>query len=162
MRRRVARLVLAAVLVAAVGGCAGPAGSPAATATACPATRPNGKAPPDRPATDFDHGDDTGMLFTILSPDGEVVFRPGGPGEKHADGSLEMTWPWCRTSLGEGAVTARRLDGSGPAVPLATIGYGAGFYPTSLRFPGAGCWAVTATSGGATLTFVTLVVDARR
>ena len=162
MGPRVARLLLAAVLVAAVGARGGPAGSPAATARACPATRPNGKAPADRPATDVDHGDDTGTLFTVLWPDGEVVFRPGGPGQKHADGSLEMKWPWYRTSLGDGAVTARRLDRSGPAVPLATIAYGAGFYPTSLRFPGAGCWAVTATSGGASLTFVTLVVDARR
>src|SRR5882672_10175936 len=45
--------------------------------TACEVTRPNGQTPPGQaPSPDF-HGN--GALWTVLWPEGTVVFEPGGP-----------------------------------------------------------------------------------
>ena len=97
-----------------------------------------------------------------LWPEGTVVFRPGGPREILADGSLSMKFGWTR---GEGLrgklkIHGRRLDA--PAPPLrARIpdGYGdTGFQATGLIFPTEGCWGVTGEVGDAQVTFVTRVV----
>src|SRR5216117_350524 len=52
---------------------------------------PDYKGPRDGPAKDS-YGN--GKLWTILWPDGTVVFQPGGAGFIGEDGSLSMKWPW--------------------------------------------------------------------
>jgi hypothetical protein len=133
--------------------------SPAATgAPACPVTKPNGSMPPgERPSPDF-HGN--GALWTMLWPEGRVVFRPGGSGFVLLDGSLSMKFPWWRGIRGKLTIQGRRLDA--PAPPLrARIpeGYGdIGFQATGLIFPTPGCWEVTGLVSGNRLTFITEVV----
>jgi hypothetical protein len=107
------------------------------------------------------HGN--GSLWTMLWPDGIVVFRPGGPGFVLSDGSLSMKLPWWRGVRGKLTIQGRRLDRSAPSL-RADIpeGYGdTGFQATALIFPTEGCWEVTGRAGDASLTFVTRVVRAQ-
>lgn len=128
------------------------------SATPCLVTAPNGAVPPGSPAAANGYGN--GELWTWLWSEGTVVFKSGGPGEIHPDGSLEMKWPWHRGVTGRLHIVGRRLDA--PAPPLdATVSdqYGdTGFQPTTLIFPTPGCWQVTGTVGAAQLSFVTRVV----
>ena len=98
-------------------------------------------------------------LATALSPDGTIVFKPGGPGFVLEDGSLSMKFPWWRLVKARLTIEGRRLDQ--PAAPLrASIpdGYGdIGFQATAVIFPTPGCWEVTGRVAGKTLSFVTLV-----
>jgi hypothetical protein len=127
----------------------------------CQVTRPTSDAPPGvpEPSEPIYHGN--GELWTVLWPEGRVVFEPGGPGFVLPDGSLGMKWPWIPSGPGELTVEGRRLDGAAPLL-RADIGEGftesGRFFPTYLIFPTAGCWEVTGRVGGASLTFVTLVV----
>jgi hypothetical protein len=66
------------------------------------------------------HGNDDGTLFTGLSEDGKVVFKPGGPGQIRRD--------------------ALRAD-----IPGGNARYG--FTSTALIFPTVGCWEVTGQVG---------------
>ena len=130
----------------------------ALTAVACPVTTPNGSTPPgEQPSPNY-HSN--GQLWTVLWPDGQVIFEPSGPGSIEEDGSLGMKWAWWRSVAGQLTIEGRRLDA--PAPPLrADIpkGYGeSGFQATDLIFPSDGCWEVTGKVGQAELTFVTLVV----
>ncbi len=139
----------------ALAGC-----SPARQAE-CPVTAPNGSLPPGEQAASADYlGND--RLWTVLWPDGQVVFEPGGPGEIRPDGSLAMKFPFWRGEgvVGELHITGERLDGDAPAMMgEITEGYGeSGFQATALVFPSAGCWQVTAGVGDDLLTFTTQVV----
>jgi hypothetical protein len=125
----------------------------------CTPTAPNGQSPTGEAPSEQYLGN--GGLYTVLWPDGVVVFEPGGPGELRKDGSLVMKWPFVR---GEGAsgqliVVGRSLHRPGLHVSAEIPdGYGrTGFQATALIFPEPGCWEVTAHSGDATLTFVTRV-----
>ena len=124
----------------------------------CPVTAPNGSTPPGEQPSPNLHGN--GQIWTVLWPEGRVVFEPGGPGQILPDGSLDMKWGWWRGVTGQLTIEGRRLDASAP--PLrADIpeGYGAaGFQASGLIFPSPGCWEVTGRVGEAKLTFVTLVV----
>jgi hypothetical protein len=130
-------------------------------ATPCPVTIPNGSTPPrEQPSPDY-HGN--GGLWTALWPEGTVVFVPGGPGEIRPDGSLGMKWPWWLESTAAGTpltIEGRRLDA--PAPPLRAEIHsayeGSMFQASGLSFPSEGCWEVTGTAGGASLTFVTFVM----
>lgn len=127
------------------------------TETSCTPTRPNGATPPGEKASPTFYGN--GKLFTTLWPEGTVVFEQGGPGEMRPDGSLSMKWPFWRAS-GTLRIGGRSLHRPGLRV-TADIpdGYGdSGFQATGLIFPEPGCYEVTATAGGATLSFVTRVV----
>jgi hypothetical protein len=142
---------------------------------ACAVTIPNGSQPPvknfggkvtyspgyngPRDAPDEDsHGN--GKLWTVLYPDGTVVFRRGGPGFILSDGSLSMKFPWWRGVRGKLTVEGRRLDSSAPPLRARIPeGYGdTGFQSTAIIFPTEGCWEVTGKVGQASLTFVTRVV----
>jgi hypothetical protein len=68
-------------------------------------------------------------------------------------------FPWWRASAGKLTVTGHRLDGPSAGfhgdVP---DGYGTiGFVPSGLIWPAPGCWQVTGTVAGRSLTFVTRV-----
>jgi hypothetical protein len=70
-------------------------------------------------------------------------------------------FPWWRGIPGTLAITARRLDG--PSAGFHTQipdGYGTiGFVPSELIWPAPGCWQVTGTISGRSLTFVTRVEE---
>jgi hypothetical protein len=66
--------------------------------------------------------------------------------------------PVWREATGYLRFTARRLDGPGAGFAYSTFGYGTeGFNATRLVWPGLGCWQVTGTVGGRSLTFVTML-----
>jgi hypothetical protein len=100
-------------------------------------------------------------LWTVLWPDGVVVFEPNGPGEIRPDGSLAMKFPWWRADWAAGNLTISgvRLDGPGQTLTAEIPdGYGlTGFQATAIVFPGEGCWEVTAQAGESRLRFVTQV-----
>jgi hypothetical protein len=105
-----------------------------------------------------------GALWTVLWPNGTIVFKPGGPGFVLSDGALGMKWPFLPLVEGDISVTGKRLDGkSAPlrfeTAGLATVPSGYQFYPGYLIFPTPGCWEVTGQVGDASLTFVTRVVQ---
>jgi len=99
------------------------------------------------------------VIWTHLWPEGTVVIRKGGPGFLLADGSLKMKFLWLMAADGPLTVEGRRLDGETRALRAEIPdGFaGRGFQPSSLIFPTAGCWEVTARSNGSTLSFVTRV-----
>ena len=104
-----------------------------------------------------------GKLYTVLWPNGEIVFEPGGPGEIRPDGSLAMKNPFWRGEgvSGKVSITGRSLHRPGLKVTAEVPeGYGTeGVQATALIFPEPGCYEVTARVGGdASLTFVTKVV----
>jgi len=78
----------------------------------------------------------------------------------NSDGSIGMKFGWWRATVGQLAISGRRLDGpSPPARADVPSGYGqTGFQASGVTFPVEGCWEVTGRVGGVTLTFVTLVV----
>ena len=124
----------------------------------CPVTQPNGLTYPGQRPSPGSHGN--GKLWTILWPEGRVIFTDGGPGGIEPDGSLTMKWGWWRSVAGHLEIDGRKSDGS-PGVLRATItkGYGeTGFQATYLTFSSTGCWEVTARVGSESLSFVTEVV----
>jgi hypothetical protein len=159
MKRRIIMFALAVLMVAlSTYKCTPSAAAQPNDLSPCPVTKPNGNTPPgERPSAHFHGGSG---LWTVLWPDGRVVFEPGGPGFVQKDGSLSMKFPWWRGVKGKLTIAGRRLDGAAP--PLrASIPHGydeTGFQATSLIFPAAGCWEVTGKVGEAHLTFVVFVV----
>lgn len=123
----------------------------------CPITKPNGVAPAGAQGSTF-HG--TTSFAVALWGHGVIVGEPqAGTG---SPGVIGAKVGWWRGVRGELTVEGRRLDA--PAAPLGAHipdGYAeSGFQPTGLLFPTEGCWEVTGRVGGASLTFVTLVLRA--
>jgi hypothetical protein len=94
-----------------------------------------------------------------LWPDGNVVFRPGGPGFMTQDGSLGMKFGWTRAVSGQLKIEGHRLDGTARPLrfEIGSDNDDSGFVATSLVFPTPGCWEVTGRVGDASVTFVTMV-----
>ena len=118
----------------------------------CGVTHPNASRPPgDTFGAEF-HGN--GSLWVGVPYSNVVVNEPS------ADGTISMKYGWWREVIGTLTITGRRLDG--PAPPLTASvpdGYGdTGFQSSGISFPTEGCWEVTGRAGGASLTFVTLVL----
>ena len=125
----------------------------------CPVTQPNHQIPPgqaDNPGASEAPYHGNGRLWTALYPEG-IIQRP------RRDGSIREKFPWWRAGRGRLVITGHRLDGRArPLRARVPAGYGpTGFQATALIFPSGGCWSVTGAAGGASLTFVTLVVAAR-
>jgi hypothetical protein len=148
------------VLTAVLSGDHGTASAipPANESSQCDTTKPNGNVPPGERPSPNHHGG--AGIWTVLWPDGRVVFKPGGPGFVLEDGSLAMKFPWWRGVKGKLIIEGRRLDSSAPPLRASIPdGYGdTGFQATSLIFPTPGCWEVTGRVGNASLTFVVHVV----
>lgn len=149
--------LLVAFLVAVIAvGCTAPEPTPTAVA-ACNATLPNGDQPPgEEPASNF-HGN--GSLFTSgLAEDGEIVADRRWIAE---DGSIGIKFAWWRApgvgAAGDLEITGHEVNTG--AVITASIpgGYGQAFQASGITFPTEGCYEITATSGGALLTFVTKI-----
>jgi hypothetical protein len=117
----------------------------------CPVTRSGW-----RPVRD----DRTGRLWIAFGPTGGIYRVPAF--NVAPDGSLGVKIAWQRGPGVRGPVTvvARNLDGWVPTVRrrIPTRGYGpTGLLASGIAFPTPGCWRVTATAGGARLTFVLLL-----
>ena len=103
----------------------------------------------------FLYGNDT--LIVILPNDGTI--RASDPARGLSGG---VKFPWWRIAPGDLVIETRRLD----AITVAQAadvptGYGdTGFQVSGLNFAAMGCWQVSGTVGGKTLTFV-VNVDAR-
>jgi hypothetical protein len=130
----------------------------------CPATIPNGQAPPGESRNPSDFGN--GRLWTLLPVDGELVItmtRPPPPGtvlgELYRDGSLATKFPWwgARSTRRDLRISGSRLDYH--SQPLrASVAPGLTraphFWATTIRFTTRGCWQVTGNAGTEKLTFV--------
>jgi hypothetical protein len=153
--------LLCASLAACGGASSGKAGISARTAVAatahlagCPVTIPNGRKPPGEPQSREDHGN--GALWTALAPDGQIVatrefVRP--------DGSMRIKFPWWGSGRAgtDLSITGSSIDPRG-GFAHATISPGLTgaphFWASGIVFPVEGCWRITGTAGGASLTFV--------
>ena len=130
-----------------------------ADAKSCPATKPV-KAPADI-------GD---LLFGYTSAFGNSDLWVGGLGENgviladsrmlESDGSIGWKFGWWRIAPGTLTITGRRLDAPAPPARASVPeGYGPeGFQASGVSFPTEGCWEITGSVGGSTLTFVTFVL----
>jgi outer membrane murein-binding lipoprotein Lpp len=124
----------------------------AAASGACPVTRPNGSLPPG--STFGSEFDGNGSLWVGVPQSNVVV------GEPDASGAVSDKFGWWRAVSGTLSITGQRLDGAAPPLTASVPdGYGdSGFQSSGITFPSAGCWEVTGRAGGASLTFVTLVL----
>jgi hypothetical protein len=124
-------------------------------------TSPDGDAP--FAGEGFDYGNRA--LGVALWPRGKLVAGRLPDGSSFAeigpDGSIAAKLGWWRAAEGRLVVEAERLDASAPPLRAdVPDGYGpTGFQATGLTFPARGCWKVVGKLGGATLTFVVLVVE---
>jgi hypothetical protein len=92
-----------------------------------------------------------------LWPDGIIE---ADPRFVDAEGAASMKFGWWRVEPGKLTITGKRADASAPpASGDAPDGYGdVGFQASGVSFPTEGCWVITGTVGGTSLTFVTFVI----
>jgi hypothetical protein len=176
MLQRIALGAVALVLGLAVASCADrghatkrtSVGARAYATFHCPATIPNGQAPPGEGRNPSDFGN--GRLWTLLPVDGKLVItmtRPPPPGtvlgELRRDGSLATKFPWWGATSARRhlRITGRRLDYH--AKPLrASVAPGVTraprFWATTITFTTQGCWQVTGSDGTERLVFVVQVM----
>lgn len=97
----------------------------------------------------FLHGNDA--LIAILPNDGTI--HPSDPARGLAGG---VKFRWWRIAHGDLVVATHRLDATtAPLLADVPGGYGdTGFQVSGLNFPATGCWELSGTIGGKTLTFV--------
>ncbi len=123
---------------------------------ACPVTKPNGNSAPHHGPNPYAYGD--GTLWTNLGTDGRFVFRGSGFGLQ-ADGSIYVKWAWWASIPGgQFLFDAKRLDGPG-VVSSATFdpasdGSGVPGWIGGPIFSDPGCWQITASLGGDSMTVV--------
>ena len=103
--------------------------------------------------TTFLYGDDA--LVVRLPVDGTI--HPNDPTRGLPSG---VKFGWERLAHGDLVIATRRLDAATAPLPADVPGgYGdTGFQVSGLNFPAPGCWQVSGTVGGRTLTFVVNVV----
>lgn len=126
----------------------------------CPVTLPVGVAADgqDRPFASSALAFGNSQLWVVpLQEDG--VIR-AGPSAVESDGSISTKFGWWRITPGTLTISGRRLDAPAPAVRASVPdGYGSsGFQASGVTFPTDGCWEITGSVGGGTLSFVTFVV----
>jgi hypothetical protein len=131
-----------------------------ADAATCPSTRPSGPAVAgqERPIGSSDLAFGNSHLWVVPVQKNGVIHAD--PRSIEPDGSIGQKYLWWRITAGTLAITGRRLDA--PAPPLrASIpdGYGStGLQASGVYFPTEGCWEITGTVVGQTLSFVTFVL----
>ncbi len=126
----------------------------------CPVTIPLGASPgaQERPFASSALAFGNSHLWVVpLQEDG--VIR-AGPESVESDGSISTKFGWWRITKGKLGITGRRVDATAPPIRASIPdGYGSsGFQASGITFPMEGCWEITGAVGGATLTFVTLVL----
>jgi hypothetical protein len=115
---------------------------------------PPGVSPDALPGAATSYGNDR-LWVGGLAPKGVIESDFAEKG-----GTARWKFGWWRAVGGRLTVTGRRLDAPAPPLrsEIASGGYGrTGFQPSGVYFPTEGCWEVTGSVGGTTLTFVTLV-----
>jgi hypothetical protein len=134
-----------------------PTATSSPTATTCMVTtaRP-GTAPPS-----VIHPAEPQPVPWITSFAGNQVLWVGLPADStlHSDTlrppPFMVKFPWWRLKTGQLTITARRLDGPGAgfdAKPGSVYAYGdTGFVPSELSFPLPGCWKITGSVHGGSL-----------
>lgn len=131
-----------------------------ADAGTCPSTKPSGLAAGggERPFSSSALAYGNPHLWVVPLLEDGVIHADARSIEP--DGSIGQKFLWWRITPGILAITGRRLDA--PAPPLqASIpdGYGtSGLQASGVFFPTEGCWEITGTVGGQTLSFVTFVL----
>jgi hypothetical protein len=126
-------------------------------------TQPNGDVPPELVVDpdEFEGGYGNDALWTNVWMWGEDgVDVPSTHAQ--SDGSLgPMKWAWYRYVPGELTIEGRLLDGEASALRVEMPdGYGdSGFQPVGLIFSRAGCWEITGSVDGQSLTFVVMVKE---
>jgi hypothetical protein len=159
MRRR----VIAALVLATATCTSSPAASvapntkrsPSTPPRACPVTLPAGDHRARDPAGLGKSGYGNGRLWVGLWPHGIAQARADNV-NRH--GGIVMKFPWDRSVSGRLRITGHRIDAQAPPLRAPIIDpRPKGFQPTSLVFPTEGCWQVTGTVRGVSLTFVTEV-----
>jgi hypothetical protein len=134
----------------------------------CPATIPNGQAPPGESMNPSDLGN--GGLWTLVPVDGQLVItttRPPPPGtvigELNRDGSLATKFPWwgAKRVGGHLRISGRRLDSHANPLRVSVapgVTRAPHFWASTITFAAQGCWKVTGTAGTEKLTFVVQVM----
>jgi hypothetical protein len=160
MGRSCPGLVALALVALGIAGCTGSPARPASSAS-CPVTRPLLRT---SPPVQVGVGSAGLPVPYIQGWYGNAALWIGVPthGTLPADdgsGQWATKFPWWRARPGTLTISARRLDGPGAGFQgQVPGGYGdSGFTPSGLIWPAPGCWQVTGTIGGHSLTFVTLV-----
>ena len=98
--------------------------------------------------------------FALENFDAVGAWRAVGEGNSPIDSSGALPggvkFAWWRLAHGDLVIATRRLDATTVALAADVPGgYGdIGFQVSGLNFPTAGCWQLTGTVGGKTLTFV--------
>jgi len=123
------------------------------------ATRTN-RPPPPVPRS-FNYGNTT-IAVALSPPNGQIVagrLRSGGVRATiRADGTIDAKVGWWRAGEQRIHITGTRLDAHAPPLRAdVPEGYSRGFQATGLSFPTPGCWRVTGSYGGRSLSFTVLV-----
>jgi hypothetical protein len=94
-------------------------------------------------------------LWVRLPPRGVL------PAQSNGTNPLATKFPWWRQVRGQLSITAQRLDGPSDGFRSdIPDGYGdLGFQPTGLVWPSQGCWRVTGSIAGRSLSFVAWVIN---
>lgn len=150
--------MVAAPAVVAGSQISTPTGTPVGSQVpaSCPVTIPNGDVPPFGnlgffPGPVF-HGENG--IWASFGADGTVAWMPAmGPG----GGSYGVKFLWFHDQRAKGhlQVTGTYLGGSAPPL-VANVpgGYGStGYQASGLEFSRLGCWRITASAGGSSMTF---------
>jgi len=130
-----------------------------ADAASCPTTK-GGPGPADAQERFFGWGSSFGngeLWVGALWPDGIIA---ADPRFLDKEGRVGMKFGWWHTVEGKVAITGHRRDKPAPpAIADVPDGYGlTGFQASGITFPTEGCWEITGTVGGSSLTFVTFVI----
>jgi len=125
-----------------------------------PSTKPSGPAVAgqERPIGSSDLAFGNSHLWVVpVQKDGVIH---ADPRSIEPDGSIGQKFLWWRITAGTLAITGRRLDAPAPSLRASIPdGYGStGLQASGVYFPTEGCWEITGTVGGQTLSFVTFVL----
>ena len=125
----------------------------------CPVTLPVGVAADgqERPFGSSALAFGNNQLWVVpLQEDGVIRADPSAV---ESDGSINTKFGWWRLTPGTLTISGRRLDAPGPALRASVPdGYGStGFQASGVSFPTEGCWEITGSVGGETLSFVMFV-----
>ena len=126
---------------------------------ACATTPPNGWTPSGAPADAGNHG--SGKLMVALWP---LDLTATDTRYVRPDGTVYLKYGWWRSVEAPVSITGRRLDDPAPPLVATTFTRGyppTGFMPSGLLLPTRGCWEVTGTVAGDTVTFVVDVAVGR-
>jgi len=139
-----------------------PIGTPVGSPSACPVTfgRPGTKPPQpfnpdDLPVGYVDTWYGNDAIWIRLPKDGTIPAHPEG-----GQVTISAKFPWWRVLPGQLQVSASRLgSGSRLKADVGTVAQyeSTGFVPSGLVFDGPGCWEITGTLNGHTLSFVARV-----